>query len=189
MEKKLNILVDRYEKGLLNTPNIQVTNMIVFDEVLNFPDYTTSDDDSLTMNMSFCRCLVKNSQLKRIKISNANFESGFFTGSTLENCTFESTNFQELECEKCVFKNCSFIDCWFVDSYISETIFSNCKFEKGSLESAEFHSCEFIDCIFSDIILIFTTVYDSKFSKFEKFIQFEGQTFLVDILSPENGIT
>ena len=113
--------------------------MIVFDEVLNFPNDTTSDDDSFTMNMSFCRCLVKKSQLTRIKISNANFESGFFTGSTLENCTFESINFQELECKKCVFKNCSFIDCRFVDSYISETIFSNCKFEKGSLEGAEFH--------------------------------------------------
>lgn len=185
MEETLKILVDRYNKGLLTTPNIQVTNMILSDEVLNFPDYTTRMD---VMDVSFSNCLVKKSQLTSIKISNGDFESGFFTESTLENCTFESTNFQELTCKKCVFKNCSFIDCRFVDSDISETIFSNCKFEKGSLESAEFHSCDFINPIFSDVILVFTRIRDSKFSKFNKSIKFEGKFFLSDILSSKNGI-
>ncbi len=54
MEKKLTILVDRYQKGLLTTPNIQVTNMIVFDEVLNFPDYTISDDDLILDSYLHC---------------------------------------------------------------------------------------------------------------------------------------
>ena len=182
MEETLKMLVDRYQKGLLTTPNIQVTNMILSDEVLNFPDDTTS------MDVSFSNCMVKKSQLTSIKISNGNFELGFFTESTLENCTFESTNFQELECKKCVFKNCLFIDCIFVDSDISETIFSNCKFEKGSLESAEFHSCDFINPIFSDVLLAFAIIRDSKFSKFNKSIKFEGKFFLSDILSSKNGI-
>lgn len=182
MEETLTILVDRYKKGLLKTPNIQVINMRLFDEVVNFPYYPTSID------VSFSNCLVKKSQLTSIKISNGDFELGFFTESTLENCTFENTNFQEFQCEKCVFKNCSFINCIFVDSSISETIFSNCKFEKGSLESATFHSCEFINPIFSDVLLLFTIIQDSKFSKFNKSIKFEGNFFLSDILSSENGI-
>ena len=37
MQETLKILVDRYKKGLLTTPNIQVTNMILSAEVLNFP--------------------------------------------------------------------------------------------------------------------------------------------------------
>ena len=98
MEETLKMLVDRYQKGLLTTPNIQVTNMILSDEVLNFS----------SMELSFSNCMVKKSQLTSIKISNGNFELGFFTESTLENCTFQSTNFQEWRCQKCVFKNCSF---------------------------------------------------------------------------------
>ena len=180
MEETLKNLIDRHKKGLLTTPNIQLINMILSDEMV-----TVSD-----ANVSFCRCLIKKSELTAIKIFDANCESAFFTESSFKNCIFESTNFQELECEKCVFENCSFIDCRFVDSDISETIFSNCKFEKGSLESAEFYSCDFINPIFSDsdIILIFTTVVDSKFSKFNKSIKFEGKFFLHDILYPKNGI-
>ena len=50
MEETLKILVDRSKKGLLTTPNIQVTNMILSDEVLNFPDDTTSMDVSFFSN-------------------------------------------------------------------------------------------------------------------------------------------
>ena len=182
MARTLKNLVDNYKQGLLDTPNIQITNMRLSDEVLNFPSYT------LSLDVSFSNCLVKKSYLTSIKISKGNFELGFFTQSTFENCTFKRTNFQELECKKCIFQNCSFIDCKFVDSTISETIFSNCKFEKGTLESADFRSCEFIDTNFSEVILIFTTIYDSKFSKFNKSIKFEREFFLNDILSSKNGI-
>lgn len=178
----LKSLVDNYKQGLLDTPNIQITNMRLSDEVLKFPTYT------LSLDVSFSNCLVTKSFLTNIKISNGNFELGFFTQSTFENCTFKRTNFQEWECKKCTFQNCSFIDCKFVDSAISETIFSNCQFEKGSLESADFRSCEFIDTIFSEVILIFTTIYDSKFSKFNKSIKFEGEFFLNEILYSKNGI-
>jgi uncharacterized protein YjbI with pentapeptide repeats len=185
MEETLKILVDRYKKGLLTTPNIQLINMRFSDEMLIFPD---TMDDNFCMDVCFSWCLMKKSDLTSIKICNGNFESGFFTESTLENCIFENTNFQELKCEKCVFKNCSFIDCTFVDSHISETIFSNCKFEKGSLGNCEFYSCEFINPIFSDVGLAFTIIGDSKFAKFNKSIKFEGKFFLIDILEPKNGI-
>jgi len=183
MKETLKILVDRYKKGLLTTPNIQLIHMILSDEVLNF-----SYELQQSMNVSLSRCLVKKSQLTRIKTSNGDFASGFFTESILENCTFENTFFNEWECKKWVFKSSSFIDCKFVDSDISEIIFSNCKFEKGSLESAEFYSCDFINPIFSDILLIFTRISNSKFSKFNKSIKFEGKFFLSDILSSKNGI-
>jgi myosin-crossreactive antigen len=93
MEETLKILVDRFQKGLLTTPNIQVTNMRVSDEVLDFTDDDPNPNIGRVIN--FERCLIKKSQLTRIKISNGNFEVGFCTESTLENCTFESTNFQE----------------------------------------------------------------------------------------------
>jgi uncharacterized protein YjbI with pentapeptide repeats len=185
MKETLKILVDRYKKGLLTTPNIQLINMILSDEMLIFAD---NMDDDLGMDVSFSNCMVKKSELTGIKICNGNFEVGLFTESTLENCIFESTNFQELKCKKCVFENCSFIDCRFVDSEISKTIFSNCKFEKGSLESSEFYSCDFINPIFSDVLLAFTIIGDSKFAKFDKSIKFEGKFFLSDILYPKNGI-
>ena len=69
-----------------------------------------------------------------------------------------------------------------MDSGISETSLKNCNFERGSLESAEFHSCDFIYLIFSDVGPIFTRIGDSKFSKFNKSIKFEGTFFLSDIL-------
>lgn len=184
MEETLKSLVDRYREGLLPTPNIQVTDMVLSDETILFAD---NIDDNLG-DVSFSNCMVKNSSLTSIKICNGNFELGFFTESTFKNCTFESTNFQELECKKCVFNNCSFMNCRFVDSEISETVFSKCKFEKGSLESSEFYSCGFINPIFSDVLLPFAIISDSKFAKFNKSIKFEGKFFLSDILYPENGI-
>lgn len=148
-------------------------------------------DPMMGMNCSFSNCLVKKSQLTRIKISNGNFELGFFTESNLENCTFQSTNFQELKCDKCVFKNCSFIDCRFVDSDISETIFENCKFEKGCLDSSEFQSCNFINTVFQDLEglrLGSGVLIDSKFSNSKKSIEFKGEFFFLDLFNPENGI-
>jgi uncharacterized protein YjbI with pentapeptide repeats len=182
MTQSLQNLVDRYKKKLLSIPNIQLTNMVLSDEVLLIPD----------MDSSFTRCMINKSELTDIKICNGNFDCGFFTHSALKNCIFENSSFQELNCQKCVFTNCSFIDCRFIDSEISETIFSNCKFEKGSLESSEFSSCEFIDPIFSDskldTVLLFTRIVDSKFIKFNKSIKFEGKFFLIDLLFPKNGI-
>jgi uncharacterized protein YjbI with pentapeptide repeats len=148
--------------------------------------FADSIGDGFSMDLSFSRCMIKKSELTSIKICNGNFESGFFTEFTLENCIFENTNFQELKCEKCLFKNCSFIDCIFVDSEISETIFSNLQFEKGSLGSSEFYSFEFINPIFSDVSIVFTI--DSKFAKFNKSIKFEGKFFLSEILELKNGI-
>jgi len=184
MEQKLQRLVDRYQQGLLPTPNIQVTDMVLSDETIVF----VNDIDDNLGDVTFSSSMVKNSSLTSIKICNGNFELGFFTESTFNNCTFESANFQELRCKKCVFNNCSFMNCTFVDSEISETIFSKCKFEKGSLESSEFYSCGFINPIFSDVLLLFTIISDSKFAKFNKSIKFEGKFFLNDILYPENGI-
>ena len=151
------------------------------DEVIHFPDDTIID-------LTFSRSVFKNSQLTSIKFFNGSFGSSFFNESFLENCAFENVTFQWMKCNKCVFKNCLLINCDFDDSDISETIFSNCKFEKGSLESAEFHSCDFINPIFSDVLLAFAIIRDSKFSKFNKSIKFEGKFFLSDILSSKNGI-
>lgn len=94
-----------------------------------------------------------------------------------------------MECRKCVFKNCLCIDCQFTESDVFETIFSSCKFEGGSLSSTEFHSCDFITPIFSDVGLAFTTIKDSKFSKFNKSIKFEGEFILDQIVSPKMGIS
>ena len=75
IEETLKILVDRYKKRLLNTPNIQLINMRFSDEMLIFADIM---DDDLGINVIFSRCMIKKSELTNIKISNENFESGFF---------------------------------------------------------------------------------------------------------------
>lgn len=181
MKDGLRILIDKQKKGFI--PNIEIINMILSDEVINLPS------DGIAINSTFSACMIEESQLTNIEISNGSFYLGGFQDSNLENCTFKNTYFSEFKCYNCVFKNCSFIDCLFLESEISKTIFSNCKFEKGSLSGSEFDSCHFINTSFSDVILIFADIRDSKFSKFNKSITFKGNFLFSHILESQNGIS
>ena len=65
------------------------------------------------------------------------------------------------------------------------------KVEKGSLVKGWFKSCDVFDTDFKGFeerALIQTAVVDSKFSKFNKSIEFKGEFFLIDIVYSGNGI-
>ena len=76
----------------------------------------------------------------------------------------------------------------------TETTFDKCSFEKakkGSLVKGWFESCHFLETNFDGfegMSLIQTAVVDSKFSKFNKSIEFKREFFLIDILHPVSGI-
>jgi hypothetical protein len=65
------------------------------------------------------------------------------------------------------------------------------KVEKGCLVKDWFESCHFLETNFKGfegMPLIKTAVVDSKFSRFNKSIEFKGEFFLIDILDSGNGI-
>jgi len=67
----------------------------------------------------------------------------------------------------------------------------NLNYERGSLSKAWFESCHFIETNFNGFnfgSLIATAVKDSKFSKFNKTIEFQGKFFLIDILESKSGL-
>ena len=176
MTKTLKNLIECYQKGELNTPNIQVIDRIFSDEIINLPD-------GKLLNMTFNRALFKKSRLTKIRFCNGSFESSFFTDSFLENCIFSNIHFEEMECLKCIFKDCLFMDCTLVDSEISETIFENCTFSEGSVDGSAFRSCHLINTVFQDVTLGFATLIDSKFSDSKKSIEFEGKVYFNDIFN------
>lgn len=75
-----------------------------------------------------------------------------------------------------------------------ETVFDKCCFEvieEGSVVKGWFESCHFIETNFNGVKVIQAAVVDSKFSKFNKsieFIEFKGEFFLFDIFYSKSGI-
>lgn len=174
MTKTLKNLIESYQKGELNTPNIEVIDRIFSDEMIKFTD-------DVLLDLTVSRAFFEKSRLTKIRFCNGSFGSSFFKNCFLENCVFLNIHFQEMESLKCIFKNCLFMDCIFVDSEISETIFENCTFSKGSVDDSEFQSCHFINTVFRDVTFGFGTLIDSKFSDSKKSIEFEGEVYFNDI--------
>jgi uncharacterized protein YjbI with pentapeptide repeats len=180
MKKPLQNMIDRYKNGLLETRNLQI-----MDE--NFSDETIYDERLFSSTF-------KNSSFLNLNFTNVNFEFSFFQKCLFKNCIFESSSLQETEFKNCSLRNCQ-IRNWNLSKVdFTETTFDKCCFqrvEKGSLVKGWFESCHFLDTNFKGfegMPLIQTAVVDSKFSKFNKSIEFEGEFFLIDILYPENGI-
>lgn len=111
-----------------------------------------------------------------------------------KNCIFESASFQDAEFENCNLINCQIKNCNLTRVDFTEITFDKCYFEKvekGSLVKGWFESCDFLDTNFKGfegMSLIQIAVVDSKFSKFNKSIEFKGEFFLIDILHSGNRI-
>ena len=111
-----------------------------------------------------------------------------------KNCIFESISFQDAEFENCNLRNCQIKNSNLTRIDFTEMTFNKCcfeKVEKGSLVKGWFESCDFFDTDFKgfeEMSLIQTAVVNSKFSKFNKSIEFKGEFFLIDILHSGNGI-
>jgi uncharacterized protein YjbI with pentapeptide repeats len=123
-----------------------------------------------------------------VNFSEINFESSFFKECVFKNCVFDKVSFSQNEFEDCKLINCQIKDCDLSNITFTKTVFDNSCFtrtETGSLTKAWFESCHFLETDFNGFNLlsvIQAAVVDSKFSKFDKSIQFNGEFFLFDIL-------
>lgn len=182
MSQTLQNMIDRYKNGLLERQNLQISNE-------NFSNETICGDGEILYSSTF-----KNLSLFNVNFRTINFESSFFQGCFFKNCVFDSMILQSGK-----FENCSLTNCWLRNCNLSkldftETTFDGCEFEKaekGSLTKAWFESCYFIETNFDGfegMALCETALVDSKFSKFNKSIEFQGDFFLIDILQPLSGM-
>ena len=129
-----------------------------------------------------------------MNFTNVDFGSSFFQKCLFKNCIFDGTSLQEAEFKNCSLINCQIRNCNLSKVDFTETTFDKCcfeKIEKGSLVKGWFESWYFLETNFNGfegMSLIQTAVVDSKFSKFNKSIEFKGEFFLIDILYPGSGI-
>ena len=175
MNNQFKNIIDQYKNGQLQVRNQIFSTETILDGFLVLSSFT---------NVNFLD----------LKLTNVDFDSSFFDNCSFENCNFDGTAFRDATFGNCKFKNCLLKNCNFVKAEFEETKFDNCSFEKaegGSLSKAWFESCHFIETNFNGFnfgSLIATAVEDSKFSKFNKTIEFRGKFFLIDILESKTGL-
>ena len=180
MNKLLQNMIDSYKNGLLEPRNLQISNK----------NFSTEAICGERLNSSS----FKNLSFLNLNFNNVDFASSFFYECSFKNCIFDITSFQDAEFENCNLINCQIRNCNLTRVDFTEMIFDKCcfeKVEKGCLVKGWFESCNFLDTNFKGfegLSLIQTTVVDSKFSKFNKSIEFKGEFFLIDILYSRNGI-
>ena len=178
-KKTLKNIIHNYHCGLLSTPNIQVFDKKLSDEIIKFPNQQMVLDSSA----------FKNSDLINMKFINVNFESSYFENCTFENCIFENTIFQIAEFDHCVFKDCRFIRCNLSEIDVTETIFNECIFLKSGFDNAVFKLCHFMKPIFVGVKggpLGSAVLIDSKFSNSKKSIELEGEVYFNDVFDQIN---
>jgi uncharacterized protein YjbI with pentapeptide repeats len=184
MSETLKSIIDSYHSGLLSTPNIQVLEKKLSDEIIKFPIKINRMAD-----LTFDSSTFKNSDLINMEFINVNFESSYFEKCIFENCIFENTILQAAEFDNCVFKNCRFINCNLSEVDGTETIFNECTFLKSGFGNAVFESCHFLKPIFEGMkggLLGSAVLIDSKFSNSKKSIEFEGEVYFNDIFDQIN---
>lgn len=180
MNKSLQNMIDHYNDGLLETRNLQISNEKFLGEIIC---------DERLNSSSF-----RNLSLINVNFTNIDFESSFFKECLFKNCIFESISFQDAEFENCNLRSCQIKNSNLTRVDFTEMTFDKCcfeKVEKGSLVKGWFESCNFFATDFQGfepMSLIQTAVVNSKFSKFNKSIEFKGEFFLIDILHSGNGI-
>jgi len=182
MSETLKSIIDSYHSGLLSTPNIQVFEKKLSDEIIKFPIKLMAD-------LTFASSTFKNSDLINMEFINVNFESSYFEKCLVQNCIFENTILQSAEFDNCVFKNCRFINCNLSTVDGTETIFNECAFLKSGFDNAVFESCHFLKPMFEGMKggrLGSAVLIDSKFSNSKKSIEFEGEVYFNDIFDQIN---
>ena len=71
MVKTLKNLIESYQEGKLNTPNIQVIGKKFSDEMISLPD-------NVLLDLTFSRAFFEKSHLTKIRFHNGSFASSFF---------------------------------------------------------------------------------------------------------------
>ena len=181
MTKTLKNLIESYKNGTQNTSNLQ----IIYKKFLN----ETICDERL-FGSTF-----KKVNLTNVNFTNVNFKSSFFQDCVFKDCIFDSTALLASEFKNCSLVNCQIKDCELAKSVFTRTTFDKCQFARtkngGGLAKGWFESCHFLETTFDGfrgISIMQTAVVDSKFTKFNKSIEFQGEFFLRDILYSVSGI-
>ena len=176
MNQQLQKLIHAHK----NKQNLKIKNQIFLNEIIK--------DEQLIIPY------FEKSNFTNINFINIRFESSFFNQCSFENCKFDNISLRNAQFESCNLINCNLINCNLRQVDFTRTTFDKCEFKKlenGSLLQGWFESCHFIETNFNDfdaISLIQTALVDSKFTKFQKSIEFKGEFFLLDILESKNGI-
>lgn len=173
-----------YKLGLLKTPNIQVIDQKLFDEIIQFPTSSTPD---LTLNHS----TFKRSELMNMKFIQIDFDSSFFENCLVKNCIFKNIDLNGGTVKNSVFENCQFIDCRLIDWDVEKTIFNKCKFVRSGFDKSIFISCDFQSPKFEGDLYTFVgsaSLENSKFSNSKKSMKFEGDVFFEDIIDQINKL-
>lgn len=158
MSNILNKIMTDYRSGFLSTPNIQILDKTLSDEIIKFPS-------KLMVDTVFAEATFKNSRLINMQFINVDLEFSYF--------------------ENCIFKNCQFSYCNFNEVEAIKITFNECKFLKCNFSSASFESCHFIQSMSENIQnngFLATLLIDSKFSNSKKSIEFEGRVLFEDIV-------
>ena len=175
MNNQLKNIIDQYKNSQLKVRNKSFSAETILDEFIGLSSFT---------NVNFLD----------LNLTNVDFDSSFFKECLFKNCIFESTSLQDAEFENCNLINCQIKNCNLTRVDFTETTFNKCcfeKVEKGCLVKSWFESCNFLATNFKGfegMSLIQAAVVDSKFSKFNKSIEFKGEFFLTDILQSGNVI-
>ena len=178
MSNILNKIITDYRSGFLSTPNIQILDKTLSDEIIKFPS-------KLMVDTVLAEATFKNSRLINMQFINVDLEFSYFENCIFENCIFENIIFQMAEFENCIFKNCQFSYCNFSEVEAIKITFNECKFLKCNFSSASFESCHFIQSMSENIQnngFLATLLIDSKFSNSKKSIEFEGRVLFEDIV-------
>ena len=184
MKQKLQTLIANYRAKLLATPNIQVIETKLSNEVIKFSGQQMH-------NTVLEESTFKSSTLINMKFIYSNFNSSYFEKCLIENCIFNNTYFAGAEFTNCVFKNCRFVDCNLSDLESGETIFNKCTFIKTCFNNAIFESCHFLKPIFKGVQegpIGSAVLINSKFSNSKKLIKFEGAVYFTDIFDQINQL-
>lgn len=87
MPRTLKNIIEHYNTEKLNTPNVQIINERLSNEIINLPD-------GVLLDLTFSRSFFDRSSLTKIKFCNGSFNLSFFKDCVLENCVFSNIHFQ-----------------------------------------------------------------------------------------------
>ena len=156
-------------------------------QILKISDQTFSDEKISDVFLDFPA--FNSVQFLNLQFTDVDLCGAFFNDCSFQDCVFERGGVREGTFENSTFINCSMKHCAIVETNFDGVVLNNCNFDGSSLQNNGIESCHFIDTDLSTLTLITATYLEnSKFSKLDKSIKFNGIFELMCIVNPTNGI-
>jgi uncharacterized protein YjbI with pentapeptide repeats len=156
-------------------------------QILKIFDQTFSDEKISDLSLHFPA--FNSVQFSNLQFTDVNLCGAFFNDCSFQDCVFERGGVTEGTFENSTFINCSMKHCAIVETNFDGVVLNNCNFDGSSLQNNGIESCHFIDTNLStETIIIATYLENSKFSKLDKSVEFNGIFELMCIVNSTNGI-